>query len=82
MTSHIWKAFYVICKCGHRNRPDRSARLGIRMALLDKLSPCKECGEVLSISETLMKSERPLVVKVRQELEEESFLNRKIAYAT
>ena len=78
----IRKAFYVRCECGHRNMPDRSPWLGIRMALPDKLPSCKKCRGPLSISKKLLESKRPLVVKVRQKLEEESLLKRKIAYAT
>lgn len=60
-----WKPFYVLCsQCGHRNRPHKSPRDGVKLALTGKLSPCKGCGKNLQPR----LSDRPLVRVVRAEL--------------
>jgi hypothetical protein len=62
----IWRPFYVVCPtCGHRNRPHRSPSEGIRMALMGQLPPCKGCGKELRPE----LPDRPLVLKLRKELE-------------
>ena len=61
----IWRPFYIQCSgCGHRNRPDKSPREGVRLALTGQLSPCRNCGKELHPR----LSERPLVQRVREEL--------------
>lgn len=61
----IWKPFYVVCSaCGHKNRPHKSPREGVRMALAGELPPCKGCGGTLRPR----LADRPLVQQVRQEL--------------
>ncbi len=70
--TRFWKAFVVCCGCcGHRNRPHRSPREGIRMALLDQLSPCKGCGKELHLTDL---GDRPLVHEVRAQLIQEGLL--------
>ncbi len=59
------RLFYIICStCGHKNRPDRSPREGVRLALLGELPPCRGCGKQLRPR----LSDCPLVHKVREEL--------------
>ncbi len=61
----VWKAFYVRCSgCGYKNRPDKSPREGIRLALVGQLKPCQSCGKELRPK----LSDRPLVRQVREEL--------------
>jgi hypothetical protein len=60
----VFRAFYIVCPCGHRNRPHKSPREGIRLALLKQLKPCAQCGQPLP-SEL---PDRPLVAAVRAEL--------------
>ncbi len=61
----IWRPFHITCgTCGHRNRPHKSPREGIRMALVGKLAPCRGCGKILK--PTL--SDRPLARQIRAEL--------------
>ena len=61
----FFKPFYVYCgECGHRNRPHRSPREGIRLALLGQVGECKGCKATLHVN----LPDRPLVQKVRAEL--------------
>lgn len=63
----IFRAFYVVCsECGHKNRPHKSPREGVRLALTGDLPPCngKGCGKKLRPR----LSDRPLVRQVRAEL--------------
>jgi hypothetical protein len=69
--ARFWYGFHVTCgRCGHRNRPSKSPREGIRMALLGQIPPCRGCGKELH--PTL--KDRPLLRKVRTELEREGLL--------
>lgn len=62
----IWRPFYILCsECGHKNRPHKSPREGIRLALLGQLDSCKRCRKTLRPR----LSDRPLVRTVRAELE-------------
>jgi len=71
MARHFWRSFIVVCgKCGHRNRPHPSPREGIRLALLDQLPECRECGKELHCDP----GNRPLAQTVRQELQQEARL--------
>ena len=64
----FYTSFVVVCGgCGHRNLPHRSPREGIRLALLDQIPPCKECGKELHCTPP---ASRPLVQRVRRELEQ------------
>lgn len=66
MARVFFKGFYVTCGCcKHRNRPAKSPREGIRMALLNALPDCRKCGKRLSLTQP---SDRPLVREVRAEL--------------
>lgn len=61
----IFRGFLIGCgRCGHRNRPHKSPREGIRLVLTGKLLPCKGCGKILEPR----LSDRPLVRAVRAEL--------------
>lgn len=60
----IWRGFYIHCSCGHRNRPHKSPREGIRLTLIGQAGNCKRCGEVLQPR----LSDRPLIKKVREAL--------------
>lgn len=74
MASFFFRGFVVCCgRCGHRNLPHRSPREGIRLALLDQLPPCKECGKELHLPDP---GDRPLVHKVRAELIYEGLLSQ------
>lgn len=67
----FWQGFLVRCgRCGHRNRPHKSPREGIRMALLDQLPPCRGCGKELHLTDI----DRPLARTVRRELQEQGLL--------
>ena len=64
----FWKGFHITCsRCGHRNRPSKSPREGIRLALTGQLAPCRGCGKELRPK----LSDRPLLRQVRDELERE-----------
>lgn len=66
MASYFWKSFIVICgTCGHRNRPDPSPRVGIRMALTGQLGNCRGCQKVLRPP---VLRDRPLTRQIRAEL--------------
>ena len=66
--AHFWRGFHITCSvCGHRNRPSKSPREGIRLALTGQLEPCRGCGKVLRPR----LGTRPLVLKVRAELQAE-----------
>ncbi len=72
MARVFWTAFGVRCgSCGHRNRPDRSPRAGIRMALLDELPCCRGCAKQLRLPNP---RETPLVRAVREQLIREGLL--------
>ena len=61
-----WKSFIIICgSCGHRNRPSKSPREGIRLALTGQMAPCRGCDKVLQPPRL---SARPLVTELREEL--------------
>jgi len=65
MNIRHWKGFLVVCSgCGHRNRPSKSPREGIRLALLDQLPDCRGCGKPLRCDP----GDRPLARQVRAEL--------------
>lgn len=67
----IWTPFYVVCsECGHKNRPDRSPSVGIKMALEGPIE-CKKCGRLMDVSEELRRSERPLVKAVLASLQKQ-----------
>ncbi len=62
---YVFHSFYIRCgTCGHINRPHKSPREGIRMALTGLMPPCRGCGKILRFR----LSNRPLVRKVRNEL--------------
>ena len=62
----VYVGFFIVCSdCGYRNRPHKSPREGIRLALTGKLPLCKECSRILHPQ--LL--DRPLVRSVRAELE-------------
>lgn len=64
----FWHPFYVTCSgCGYRNRPSKSPREGVRLALMGQLPDCRGCGALLG-SPSL--PDRPLVHEVRAELAE------------
>lgn len=67
----IYRPFYVSCECGHKNRPDRSPRIGIRIALKGPIE-CKRCGRSIDVSEDLRRSDRPLVKAVLANLQKET----------
>ena len=69
----IWKAFYVRCECGHRNRPDRSPAIGIRIAL-ERAIKCKKCGRLMDVREDLRRSERPFVKAVLASYQKQTIL--------
>lgn len=72
MAMVFWQAFLVVCgTCGHRNRPHKSPREGIRMALLNELPCCRGCGKQLRLPNP---RETPLVRKVRGQLIREGLL--------
>ncbi|MSR78932.1 MAG: hypothetical protein EXS59_02180 [Candidatus Taylorbacteria bacterium] len=72
MARFFWKSFLVRCgRCDHRNQPHRSPREGIRLALLDQLPPCKECGKELHLTDP---GDRPLIHEVRAQLIREGLL--------
>ena len=74
MNGFYWKSFLVRCgRCGHRNLPHRSPRIGIRMALLDELPCCRDCGKQLHLTEP---DDRPLVREVREQLIMDGLLPR------
>ncbi|OGJ59097.1 hypothetical protein A2635_00190 [Candidatus Peribacteria bacterium RIFCSPHIGHO2_01_FULL_51_9] len=65
-------SFHVVCGgCGHRNRPHRSPKRGIRMVLLGEFKHCRNCGKELKI----LPSDRPLVRAVRVQLVHEGLLS-------
>jgi hypothetical protein len=41
----IYRAFYVVCGCGHRNAPDHSPRKGILKVLSGEFTTCRKCGK-------------------------------------
>ena len=62
----VFMGFSIVCGfCGHKNRPHKSPREGVRLALTGNLSPCKRCGKNL---QPRLLSDRPLVRQVRAEL--------------
>lgn len=64
--------FVVTCGgCGHRNLPDRSPKVGIRLALLGQLPCCRSCGKQLRLTKL---TDRPLVRTVRAQLVQEGLL--------
>jgi len=66
MAIHFWKGFYLICsRCGHKNRPHKSPREGVRLTLTGKAGSCRGCGK--KINPRL--SDRPLIRKVRAQLQ-------------
>lgn len=72
MANFFWTPFLVVCgACGHRNLPNRSPRVGIRLALLDELPCCRSCGKQLRLTNP---SDRPLVHEVRAQLIREGLL--------
>lgn len=65
MAVRFWRGYYITCsQCGHRNRPHKSPREGIRLALLGLVGACKGCDETLHPA----LPDRPLVREVRAEL--------------
>ncbi len=70
--ARFWTGFIVRCgRCGHRNRPSKSPREGIRMALLGQLPDCRGCGKPLRLPQP---PDRPLTHQVRAELVREGLL--------
>lgn len=62
---YFWKGFVIVCSsCGHRNRPSKSPREGVRLVLTGQLKPCRGCGK--RINPRL--SNRPLIRRIREEL--------------
>ncbi len=60
-----FKNFYITCSsCQHRNRPNPSPRVSVRMTLLGQAGDCRNCGKTLKP----VLDNRPLVVQVRAEL--------------
>lgn len=69
----IWKPFYLTCiKCGHKNRPHKSPKEGVRQVLLNSGVKCNGCGDWIKIC--LCDSDRPLVIRVREELKRQNQL--------
>lgn len=61
----IYRAFYLVCSCGHRNAPDHSPRKGIRKVLIGEFSACRKCGKEFT---KIQLTDRPLVRKLVQEI--------------
>lgn len=61
----FFRGFVICCsQCGHRNRPHKSPRQGIRLAILGKAGACRGCGKMLNPRIP----DRPLTHKVLAEL--------------
>lgn len=70
--ARFFRGFVIVCRdCGHRNRPSKSPREGIRMALLGELPPCRGCGKTLRP----VLRDCPLTRKVREELIQSGLLD-------
>lgn len=67
----IWEPFYVKYECGHKNRPDRSPVIGIKIALEGPIE-CKKCQKSIDAREDLRTSDRPLVKVVLESLKKDA----------